>query len=170
MGKILKGLLVLAIVLFMGIGVAEAGDYNYWVRVVDQAGNEITSGLRVNVCTNDSLTASTVYSDSNRTALSNDSMLTTLGPNDAADGGFDPGSDAVAKWWGPSTSYSLYVTDGYYWDRFDDITVTDHLLVFVGKNLRKNDGTFDDTQPGRMIWMGEDVYMCTSTSAWSALY
>lgn len=165
MNKFLKGLLTLVIIaLFIGVGTVEARDYAYWVRFVDLQGDEITADFKVCVMDNDTYTASTVYSDANRTALTNATLAGTSGTN----GGIDPGTDAVLKWWGPSTSYSLYITDGEFFDHVDDITVTDHRITFVGRTIRLDDGTFDETEPGRIVVIAGslDTYICTGTDSW----
>lgn len=138
MSKFLKGLLMVVVALLIFVGAAEARDSNFWVRIVDVTGAEITTGLVAYITTDGHVSPATVYSDGNRTALTN------------VVAGSDPGTDAVVKWWGSATEYGLYVSNGTYWDHFENLDVNDHRVVFVGKYMVPQSDT-PKSPPGKMF-------------------
>lgn len=128
MNKFLKFFVAVAFVLSLAIVPALARDNNFWVRIVDVEGNEITTGLTFTIYTAGSTTQATIYDDANRGSMSN---------------AFDPGTDGVAKWWMAASTCDILVTDGMTYMKKTTLTVTDHIISMPLEDIELREAQID---------------------------
>ncbi len=128
MNRFLKVFVAVAFMLSLLVLPAQARDNNYWVRIVDANGAEVTTGLTFTIYTAGTSTQATIYDDRNRGSMSN---------------AFDPGTDGVAKWWMVASTCDIEVTDGTTTTKLSTATMTDHLIVFVLDYIELEEGQID---------------------------
>jgi len=158
--KNLKTLLLT--VLIVGISVMTAFSFyglSYrWVQVVDEQGVPIASGLTFEVQAIDSGSAATIYSDDNATSKTNSTTV--------------PSSGVVGFYYTPTT-YDLQIGDGVDTYLFEDLTATDHTVVFTKvidneTSINIDGGSIDGTPIGATTVSTGAFSTLTSTGALTA--